>query len=244
MASTKDAYYFPHFSNARQDRKLRRVRKELGVEGYGIYFMLLETLRDQEDFSYPVDDIDLLADDFGTSEQKIRTVIANYDLFAFSEDGNMFTSERFIQYMQPYLEKRERARAAALKRWGYANEDANAYANALPEQCKESKVNKSKVKYSKATRATAQFEGYPINQTTHDKLVEEYGLPTLLTYYTAISDYVASKGKKDYADYSATARQWIKRDIEQGKGPQKKAKAKPMDDIERAIYDRQMEAKR
>ena len=30
----KDAFYFPHFSNARNDRKLRRVRKELGIEGY------------------------------------------------------------------------------------------------------------------------------------------------------------------------------------------------------------------
>jgi len=29
----KDAYYFPHFANARHDRKLRRVRKELGIEG-------------------------------------------------------------------------------------------------------------------------------------------------------------------------------------------------------------------
>ena len=241
MASTKDAYYFPHFSNARQDKKLRRVRKELGVEGYGIYFMILETLRDQEDFSYTVDDIDLLADDFGTSEQKIRTVIANYGLFAFSEDGKMFTSERFIQYMQPYLEKRERARAAALKRWGYANADANAYANALPEQCKESKVNKSKVKESRAPRADAHIEGFPINQTTHDKLVEEYGISTILHYYTTISDYVASKGKKDYADYSATARQWIKRDIEQGKGPKKKTKPKPMDEIELAIYNKQME---
>ena len=237
MASTKDAYYFPHFSNARQDKKLRRVRKELGVEGYGIYFMILETLRDQENFSYTINDIDLLADDFGTSEQKIRTVIANYDLFAFSEDGKMFTSERFIQYMQPYLEKRERARAAALKRWGYAN----AYANALPEQCKESKVKESKVKESKVIRADTHIEGFPVNQTTHDKLVDQYGLSTILNYYTTISDYVASKGKKDYADYSATARQWIKRDIEQGKGPQKKTKPRPMDEIELAIYNKQTE---
>ena len=40
----KDAFYFPHFSNARTDRKLRRVRKDLGLEGYGIYFMLLEVM--------------------------------------------------------------------------------------------------------------------------------------------------------------------------------------------------------
>jgi hypothetical protein len=50
----KEAYYFPHFCNARHDRKIRRLRKELGVEGYGIYFMLLETLREQQDLMYPL----------------------------------------------------------------------------------------------------------------------------------------------------------------------------------------------
>jgi len=87
----KDAYYFPHFCNARNDRKLRRVRKELGVEGYGIYFMILEVLREQKDFRYPMDDIDLMADEFRTSDQKVRVVICNYDLFKV--DDNSFYSE-------------------------------------------------------------------------------------------------------------------------------------------------------
>ena len=55
----KDAYYFPHFCNARHDRKIKRVTKELGVEGYGIYFMVLEVLREQTDFKYPLSEIDL-----------------------------------------------------------------------------------------------------------------------------------------------------------------------------------------
>lgn len=113
----KDAYYFPHFSNARHDRKLRRVRKELGVEGYGIYFMLLETLRDQEMFRYPIEDLDLLADEFGTSEQKIRTVICNYDLFQVIElDGKeSFVSMKFVEYLQPYLDNKHRNRINGIK---------------------------------------------------------------------------------------------------------------------------------
>jgi uncharacterized protein YdaU (DUF1376 family) len=223
----KDAYYFPHFSNARHDKKLQRVRKELGVEGYGIYFMLLETLRDQEGFSYTADDIDLLADDFGTSEQKVRTVLCNYGLFTFTDDGQLFTSERFTEYMRPYLEKKERARMAANKRWN--NSDANAYANALPEQCasnaskvkkskvKKSKVNESKVNESKGNDTKSEVNGYPVTEATHEKLVEHHTLPTILDYYERIRDYVNSQGKKDYRDYAATARNWIKRDIAAGK---------------------------
>ena len=116
----KDAYYFPHFSNARQDRKVRRLRKELGIEGYGIYFMLLEVLRDQMDFKYPICDIDLLADEFGTSEAKIKAVITTYGLFEFDNTDETFFSIRFNEFMQPWLTiKNQRSlagKASAAKR--------------------------------------------------------------------------------------------------------------------------------
>lgn len=153
--SKKDAYYFPHFSNARHDRKIKRLRKDLKNEGYAIYFMILEVLRDQLDFRYPIKDLDLLADEFDTSEAIVRTVVHNYDLFAINEDD--FFSPKQVLYLQPYIEKTERARKAAEVRWGHAN----AYANALPEhskskanamQGKERKVKEKKVKESKEER--------------------------------------------------------------------------------------------
>ena len=167
----KDAYFFPHFSNARHDRKLKRVIKELGVEGYGIYFMLLEVLREQIDFKYPLGDIDLLADEFNTSEQKVRTVISNYHLFDVNEDDKFF-SMKLVFYMQPYIEQSERARLAARKRWDTTkqlmqpNNDANAYANALLVDCdgtpnamqgEENKGEENKVKeYKRFTPPTLE----------------------------------------------------------------------------------------
>lgn len=129
----KDAFYFPHFSNARSDRKIKRLRKELGLEGYGIYFMILETLRDQQEYKYPVEDIDLLADEFGTSEQKIRTVISNYALFTL-DDNEMFFSPKMIMYLQPYLEVKEKKQIAGIKgnliKHGHATkEDLEGFSN-------------------------------------------------------------------------------------------------------------------
>jgi hypothetical protein len=110
----KDAYYFPHFCNARHDRKIKRLRKELGLEGYGIYFMLLETLREQQDLMYPIDDIDLLAEEFGTSEQKIRVVICNYELFQLDPEQKFFSPKMLI-YLEPYFKMKEQRREAGLK---------------------------------------------------------------------------------------------------------------------------------
>jgi hypothetical protein len=133
----KDSYYFPHYSDARQDRKLRRVIKDLGIEGYGIFFMILEILRGQPDFKYPLKDIDLLVDEIRASEVKVNAVISSYDLFTIDENNNFFSPKQ-IFYLQPYLEKSKRAREAAQKRWSSieskrisnANADANASPNA------------------------------------------------------------------------------------------------------------------
>ena len=110
----KDAFYFPHFSNARQDRKLKRAMKQLGIEAYAIYFMLLEVLRDQSELKYPMEDIDLLADEFGSSEQKVRTIICNYGLFKI-DDEEYFFSPKFFEYLSPYLEQKERNRLNGIK---------------------------------------------------------------------------------------------------------------------------------
>jgi hypothetical protein len=110
----KDAFYFPHFCNARHDRKIMRVRQELGVEGYGIFFMVLEVLRDQKDFKYPLEDIDLLAQEFGTSEQKVRVVICNYKLFEIDEEEKFF-SPKLLLYLQPYFRMKEQRKLAGMK---------------------------------------------------------------------------------------------------------------------------------
>ncbi|MBF9018890.1 MULTISPECIES: DUF4373 domain-containing protein [unclassified Oceanispirochaeta] len=110
----KDAFYFPHFYNARQDRKIKRVRKELGVEGYGIFFMILEVLREQTDYRFPLEDIDLLADDFGTSVQKVQAVISNYGLFHFDSKETFFSSS-LIMFLQPYFEGKEKKRISGIK---------------------------------------------------------------------------------------------------------------------------------
>jgi hypothetical protein len=156
--SEKESVYFPHYINTRNDRKVRRVRRELGIEGYGIFFMLLEVLREQSDLKYPMADIDLLADEFGTSEQKVRVVICNYQLFEVDEN-EFFYSPKQIEYLMPYFLKSKRAKHAALVRW--SKKDANALqmhsdskANAM--QLKERKGKETKEKQSNSY--TPDFE--------------------------------------------------------------------------------------
>ena len=143
---TKDAYYFPHFCNARHDRKIKRVTKQLGVEGYGIYFMLLEVLREQSDYRYPICDVDLLADEFGTSEAKVIAVVKNYELFTI-DTHNMFFSENLIVNMQPYLKMKEQ-RILAGKASAEKRKQLQPF-NDRSTTVQQSKVKNTKVKQTK-----------------------------------------------------------------------------------------------
>jgi hypothetical protein len=110
----KEGFYFPHFCNARHDRKIKRLRKELGVEGYGIYFMLLEVLREQHDLRYPLTDLDLLAEEFGVSEAKVRVTICNYQLFLLDSEEQFF-SPKMLLYLEPYFKMKEQRKEAGIK---------------------------------------------------------------------------------------------------------------------------------
>ncbi len=155
----KDAYYFPHFCNARHDRKIKRVTKELGVDGYGIYFMVLEVLREQTDFKYPLSEIDLLADEFGTSEQKVRVVVCNYGLFEVDENSNFF-SLKLVEFMQPYLKMKAQrviaGKASAEKRKQISQRPFNDRSTTV----QQSKVKESKVKESKVIPNFEEFKQY------------------------------------------------------------------------------------
>lgn len=94
----KDAYYFSHDSNAKDDPKCMLLIEQLGLEGYGIFWVLVEILRDQSSNSYPINLLPAIARRYNTTHEKIKTVVFNYGLFIV-EDDNIFYSESLNRRM-------------------------------------------------------------------------------------------------------------------------------------------------
>jgi hypothetical protein len=122
----KDAYWFKHDSNAKDDPKCVLLIEQLGLEGFGIYWVLIEILREQPDYHYPLALIPSIARRYNTSTQKVEAVVKGYQLFQ-SNDEEFFFSPSLLQRMEQYDDKREMARIAARKRWNMVKE--------LPEKC-------------------------------------------------------------------------------------------------------------
>ena len=145
----KDAYYFPHDSNAKDDPKCVLLIEQLGMEGYGIYWMLIETLREQPDYTYPVANIPALGRRYNTTAEKVKTVVCNYGLFTVKDD-KIFFSDSLNRRMLVLEEKRakhsEAGRLGNAARWETSQTDRNAIT--MRSQFIASKVKKSKEKES------------------------------------------------------------------------------------------------
>lgn len=120
MARKQQTGYFSHDTNARNSSKLIRLRMKHGAEGYGVYFMILERLRDEDGYSSPTD-YDMIAFDLHVDTELVRTVVEDFGLFRKSEDGTRFYSSGFLHRMEVKDAERgqrsEAARKAIQARW-------------------------------------------------------------------------------------------------------------------------------
>ena len=89
--NVKSTNYFSHDSNARNDEKLVRLRMRHGAAGYGVYFMLLERLREEADYM-SAKDYNMIAFDLRVDAAIVKSVVEDFGLFTFTDDGKCFYS--------------------------------------------------------------------------------------------------------------------------------------------------------
>ena len=147
----KEAYYFSHDANAKDDPKILQLRMNLGWEGYGLFWGLIELLRNQPDYRMQKHYMSI-AYALHTDQKKIESIVNDFDLFA--RDQEFFWSESLLKRMELKEERSEKMRNAARKRWDkdvdaeamQKHSKSNAEAMQLKEiKEKESKGNESKV---------------------------------------------------------------------------------------------------
>lgn len=145
--------YFPHDSNARNSDKLIRLRMRHKAAGYGVFFMILERLREEPSYM-SVKDYNMIAFDLREDASLIKSVIEDFGLFVFTEDGKYFYSESFkkrMEFKDDKSKKRSEAGKIGLaKRWGKKeSEIANATDNDSNAIAKDEKNIARKEKESK-----------------------------------------------------------------------------------------------
>jgi hypothetical protein len=158
----KEAYYFSHDANARQDEKILMLRAEHGWQGYGIFWALVEMMFESSDTSLHHNKIKGIAVSYNIDitvlESVINTCITE-ELFV--SDGESFWSDSLIKRKSKYKElkekKSEAGRKGMSKRWGNQQKDNTVITDdntVITEnnKGKESKEKESKEKESKENK--------------------------------------------------------------------------------------------
>lgn len=166
----KDAYYFSHDSNARHDPKILNLRKIFGNEGYALYFMTIEVMREQKTFEIDKKMIDFISTDLALECEKYKKFIdycVKIDLFT-KENGKIF-SKSLKNRMELYQSKSNKARESALKRWQYSQkEECERNANALPTQCEGNALKESKGNERKRNIDIIDFHSFWLSKIKKD----------------------------------------------------------------------------
>ncbi|GIV35438.1 MAG: hypothetical protein KatS3mg031_2973 [Chitinophagales bacterium] len=110
----KTSYYFQHDYNASSDIKILMMRQQLGMEGYGIFWFLIEALA-LAGGRLPVSVIPILAAQMQTTADKVAAVVKNYDLFVVEDEK--FFSIRLLNQITHRESISMKRKKAATTRW-------------------------------------------------------------------------------------------------------------------------------
>lgn len=118
----KDTFYFTHDFNARNDSKIKRLLRDYGVAGYGIFWAIIEDLYNNAN-ALPTD-YESIAYDLRTDKETVKNIVSNYDLFVV--DNETFGSSSVERRLNERAEKSKKAKESAENRWNKHRENANA----------------------------------------------------------------------------------------------------------------------
>lgn len=207
--TNKDAFYFPHDSNAKDDIKCVELIGDLGLEGYGIYWVLIETLREQPEYKYPVKLLPFLARRFGVAPEVFQKVVFNFGLFVV-EDDTIFFSESLIKRMALYEQKREQARNAGIES---AKKRAKTTTVQQMFNDRSTDVQRKIVKYSRGNKSK---ENESIvnngNCPTFEQVAEYIDQNEFVVDAGRFYNYYAVRNWRNIPDWRAKINEWNERD--------------------------------
>lgn len=223
----KDSFWFRHDSNAADDPKCILLIDQLGMEGYGIFWILIEKLREQPEYTYPLKLIPALAKRYATSTEKMLTVIKNFDLFSIQND-DFFYSKSLTERMKLYSDKKniysERAQKAALSRWKNNTSNAQAMLNECSIMLSDANRIDKNIIYKNRLKRNIKEKNAFFSPPSIDDLTEYFRVKIIENNYTndalkeakKFESFYSSKnwmvGKNKMTDWKKAVSGWLLRD--------------------------------
>ena len=191
----KDTFYFSHDYNVRNDEKIKRLIRKHGMQGYGVFWAIIEDLYNNANALRT--DYDGIAYDLRSDSDIVASVINDFDLFIFN--GDFFGSKSVEERLNQRNSKSESARKSASYRWNNANAlQTQSEGNAKKER-KGKEIKGNKIYYR---------DNISLSEKENTNLISEYGENAVSELYDYLSAYKVEKSYKTKSDY-LTIKRWV-----------------------------------
>lgn len=96
-AKQKESYYFSHDCGSSRDTKIIKLRRKYGWEGYGVFWVIIEIIRETSEYEVEIDAVDDLLFEF-----KIKREIFDYlfECNLLQKDNSCFWSDSLKKRME------------------------------------------------------------------------------------------------------------------------------------------------
>lgn len=186
----KDVFYFSHDSNARHDPNIVKMLSKYSWEGYGMYWALVEAMREDGKISLCMNDLEAIAYDTRIEKDKLVQFVDDcIDVFKlFRKNGNRFWSDSLRRRVDKMRNRSEKARGAAHIRWhsdpdqpeldlhsdGNAESQSVSNANEMQMHSDSNAIKKG----NKGNKTNKEIKEERVNETflSWNKFADENGL--------------------------------------------------------------------
>ena len=213
---SKDTFYFSHDYNTRNDQKIKKLISKHGYLGYGLFWAIVEDLYNNANALHL--DYDSIAYDLRTTNELVKSIINDFDLFVI--DGDIFGSMSIQKRLDERDEKSKKASKSAHYRWNKSKSDANA----LPTQSDSNAIKEKKVKEIKEKEIKVNdIEDRKLKfASTLQIFLPQYGREVLNEFYGYWTEPNKSNTKfrqelEKTWDLNRRLERWTKSDFSKGK---------------------------
>jgi hypothetical protein len=180
----KDTFYFSHDYNTRADEKIKKLIKKHGMEGYGIFWSIVEDLYNNANVLQI--DCESIAYDLRSDIEIVKSIINDFGLFVCRDD--MFYSESIKSRLEERMKKAESARSAATKRW---KKDANA--STIDADASESYAIKKR-------KESKDINEYKMNKYIKKREMDNKSLSSALKPISEVQELTTEEEEKRFRD--------------------------------------------
>ena len=110
------------------DYKMMKLNADMKCMGLGLYLETILFLRKQQEYKHDFNELDLLADQWGTTVENLQHLIKDFDLFLITEDG--YFRCLYLDEVMGYQSKLSEKRAAAGSKGGRSSKKSTVKASA------------------------------------------------------------------------------------------------------------------